>query len=96
VHYLPIHKNLSNLEETISAVMNSDNAALMKSIVHNANSWCKRKFTGSQRYLDMAWIMISYLELLKSEDFYSKNFTKWKNNFNASEILKKWSRLQPS
>jgi len=95
VHYLPIHKNLSNLEETISVVVNSENAALMKSIVHNANSWCKRKFTGTQRYLDMAWIIISYLELLKSEDFYSKNFTKWKNNLNASEILKKWRRLQP-
>jgi hypothetical protein len=93
VHYLPIHKNLSNLEETISAVMNSDNAALMKSIVHNANSWCKRKFTGSQRYLDMAWIMISYLELLKSEDFYSKTFTKWKNNFNSSAVEKNWKAV---
>jgi hypothetical protein len=41
----------------------------------------------------MAWIMISYLELLKSEDFYSKNFTIWKNNFNSSAVEKNWKAV---
>lgn len=94
VHYLPIHKNLSNLEEMINLAMNNNSATIMQAIVHNANSWCKSKFTGSQIYIDTAWIMISYLELLQSEDVYSRKFTQWKKDFNAAAVESNWKPIK--
>lgn len=74
-------------------VVNNYCATMMQVIVHNANSWCKYKFTGSQIYIDMAWSMISYLELLKSKAGYRKKTTQRKKDFNASAVKRNWKPI---
>lgn len=41
----------------------------------------------------MAWIMISYLELLKKGDLNSGKFTQWKKDFKASVVNIHWLML---
>jgi hypothetical protein len=66
VYNLPVHGNLSNLEEMILLVTSKDkqNQKKMQSIVRNANLWCRSKMTGLQMIKDMSWIMATYHEIL--------------------------------
>jgi hypothetical protein len=98
VHYLPVHGNLSNLEEMILLVTSKDkqNQKKMQSIVRNANLWCRSKMTGLQMIKDMSWIMASHYEILQSEDLKSGSFTEWRDNFFLNSTLwneKKWLRV---
>lgn len=81
-HYIPVHKNLSNLQEMVNLVIDDKMSSRMQIIVQNANLWCKNKFTQLQPSIDMVWIMISYLEMLKEENRSSGNFTMWKEHIN--------------
>ena len=78
-HYILVHKNLSNLQEMVKLVISR-----MQMIVQNGNLWCKKKFTPLQPPIDMVWIMISYLEMLKEENRSSGNFTMWKKHINKN------------
>jgi len=86
VHYIPVYGNLMNLVEVVAHVTAEDQETQqqMRSIVQNANSWCRSKMTAIQMSIDMIWIMISYVEMLKKEDSRSGNFTKWKEDFSYS------------
>jgi len=85
VHYVPA--NMSNLVEVVT-MATSDDPEIQKrmlEIVRNANNWCRSKMTATQLTKDMIWIMISYLDMLKKEDLYSKRFTKWKKSWRWKE-----------
>jgi hypothetical protein len=83
VHYVPVHGNLSNLEEMLRLATSDDKrkAKMIESIVRNANNWCRQKMTGSQMVTDMSWIINSYLEILQYEDDKSGSFTMWKDGY---------------
>lgn len=83
-HYIPVHKNLSNLQEMVNLVIDDKMSSRMQTIVQNANLWCKNKFTPSQPSIDMVWIMISYFEMLKEENKSSGNFTTWKEHLHKN------------
>jgi len=80
VHYVPVHANMSNLVEMVTKVTSDDQEIQqqMRQIVINANDWCRSKMTATQLSIDMIWIMISYLQLLKKDNLRS-NFRKWQN-----------------
>jgi len=88
VHYLPVHGNLSNLIEMVrlATSQNDEEQQQMRSIVQNANDWCREKLTATSTSFDMSWIMISYLEILKKEDLSSKSFTKWRDDFHSNKF----------
>jgi hypothetical protein len=93
VHYIPVHQNLSNLAEVVNLVISNDTQEQMKTIVHNANQWCKSKITGNQMTIDMMWILISYVDILKREDSNhgglvktltgGHHFEKWKHSISS-------------
>jgi len=82
VHYLPVNKNLSNLQDMVNLAIDESMSPRMQAIVTNANLWCKQKFTGLQLTADMVWVIISYMELLKNENISSGNFSRWKEQMN--------------
>jgi hypothetical protein len=91
VHYLPVHANLSNLIDVVRLAVSEDPEAThhMQTIVRNANDWCKKKVTLDSMALDMMWIMISYIEILREENLRSDSFSKWKKNMISDE--KAWN-----
>lgn len=98
VHYLPVHRNLSNLEDMILLATSKDKQIQkkMQSIVRNANSWCRSKMTGLQMVKDMSWILAAHYEMLQSEDLKSGSFTDWKDNFFSNSSLwngKNWVQI---
>jgi len=68
VHYIPVHKDLSDLAKVVNLVLSNNTQQQMKTIVQNANEWCKSKITGTQMTINMMWIFFSYVDLLKRED----------------------------
>jgi hypothetical protein len=96
VHYVPVHRNLSNLEEMIHLTTDISREKEMKTIVRNANNWCRQKMTGPQMMADMSWILNSYFEILQYEDEKSGSFTSWKNGYfrsNTAWNKKNWIKL---
>jgi protein glucosyltransferase len=96
VHYVPVHGNLSNLEEMIRWTTDKGKEKEMKTIVRNANNWCRQKMTGSQIVADMSWILNSYFEILQYEDDKSGSFTSWKDGYfrnNSAWNKKNWNKL---
>jgi len=81
-HYVPVHANMSNLVEVVTMATSDDPEIQkqMQQIVHNANVWCRSKMTAPQLSIDMIWIMIYYVEMLKKEDSHSAKFTRWKKS----------------
>lgn len=82
VHYVPVHANLSNLVEIVTMVTSNDNTIQnnMRQIIQNANDWCRSKMTATQLSIDMLWLLISYVDMLKKENKRSHEFSKWKKD----------------
>jgi len=82
VHYVPVHANLSNLVEIVILVTSDDDKTQenMRQIVQNANVWCRSKMTATQLSIDMLWLLISYVEMLKKENMRSGDFNRWKGD----------------
>ncbi len=68
VHYVPVHGNLSNLEEMMRWTTDKSKEKEIKIIVRNANNWCCQKMTGSLMVAEMSWIFNSYFEILQYEN----------------------------
>jgi hypothetical protein len=83
IHYVPVNGNMSNLVEMVRLVMSEDRQTEMQQITQRANEWCRSKLNARQMIVDMAWILIYYVELLMKEDVHSGMFTQWKHNFST-------------
>jgi hypothetical protein len=97
VHYLPVHANMSNLIDVVRVAVSEDEETKlhMQSIVKNANHWCKQKVIVQSMTLDMTWIMISYIEILRKENLHSYSLSKWKNKIivDENEWNKDWVEI---
>ena len=76
-HYLPVHGNLSNLIEIVSYALDDANADAVQSIISSAQSWCRRQFTRRKMANDLLWNLISYEDLLNSNN--ESFVTRWRN-----------------
>jgi hypothetical protein len=94
VHYIPVHKDLSDLAEVVNLVLSNDTQQQMKTIVQNANEWCKSKITGTQMTIDMMWILISYVDMLKREDMNHGRLKKWKQTVSSGRGWKEQNWIE--
>lgn len=62
VHYVPA--SLENLTQVAAYVLDDKNDVEMKSIVANANSWCRKKMTKNRLANDMMVQLQSYEDML--------------------------------
>jgi hypothetical protein len=97
VHYIPVHRNMSNLVEMVNMVLDDSQQEKMKEIVKQANAFCQSKLTATQMAIDMVWIMGWYVELLTREDGHSGNYTRWKQDFSNPIIWNSsdWIEIPP-
>jgi hypothetical protein len=97
VHYIPVHRNMSNLVEMVNMVLDDSQQERMKNIVKQANDFCRSKLTATQMAIDMVWIMGWYVELLTREDGRSGNYTRWKQDFSNPMIWNSsdWIEILP-
>ncbi len=97
VHYIPVHRNMSNLVEMVNMVLDDSQQERMKNVVKQANDFCRSKLTATQMAIDMVWIMGWYVELLTREDGRSGNYTRWKQDFSNPMIWNSsdWIEISP-
>lgn len=68
-HYIPADPELnSSLVDAVKFVINEQNEALVKDIIHNAQEWCKRHLNHEQMAEDMQDIFASYIGMLDRYD----------------------------
>ncbi len=94
VHYIPVHKDLSDLAKVVNLVLSNNTQQQMKTIVQNANEWCKSKITGTQMTIDMMWILISYVDMLKREDMNHGRLKKWKQTVSSGRGWKEQNWIE--
>jgi len=94
IHYIPVHKDLSDLAKVVNLVLSNNTQQQMKTIVQNANEWCKSKITGTQMTIDMMWILISYVDMLKREDMNHGRLKKWKQTVSSGRGWKEQNWIE--
>jgi hypothetical protein len=80
-HYIPVHPNLTDLESAVAFAVNDDNTDKLRTIIKNAQSWCRSKLTKDQLTEDMMWTLASYLELLNNNT--DSWYEEWQANSRA-------------
>ena len=66
VHYIPA--NLENLTEVARSIMQPENDDMLRSVVKNANTWCRERLTEEHLNLDFVSVLNGYVEMLNVRD----------------------------
>jgi hypothetical protein len=66
VHYIPA--NLENLTEVARSIMQPENDDMLRSVVKNANTWCREHLTEEQLNIDFLSVLNGYVEMLNVRD----------------------------
>ena len=75
-HFIPVHKNLSNVLDQVHYVLNKEHSAQIQSIVDTANQWCRDNVVLDTLARDALDIWNFYAEKLHQAD--SHWSVKWK------------------
>jgi len=73
IHYIPVHQNLTNLLTIVKYVLDDENEKQMKSIIHEARTWCQKKITRPQILSDMLDNLNKYSESLYHKKMIDQN-----------------------
>lgn len=70
---------MSDLDKAVAFAVSDENQAEVRSIIANAQGWCRSKLVRNQLAADFMWTLASYVELL------NKNGDGWIDQWKANE-----------
>jgi len=85
-HYIPVKKDLSDLQHSVEFAFQQKNSAQVQGIIKNANAWCRRKMVWETHVLNFLWTLLDYAELLDKSPRFDERWRGDKDAYNLPAL----------